>query len=165
MPTQRLIIRRWRSRARIAQAMALVTIASALQRWIAMPKWARVIGEMREVPPDWKGAQVVALRSSAATMTEHRVASAISRACEILPGEPRCLAQAVAGQIMLRRRKEPGVVVIGLRRAESATGWEGHAWLLGAHGALTGGPAANGFTPTTVFAPIGVEVPALPHRR
>jgi len=77
------------------------------------------------------------------------VAGAIRRASQLLPFEPTCLAQAGAGQMMLRRRHHPGVVVIGLRRGEAD--WDAHAWLLGHAGALTGGPAARGFTPTTVF--------------
>ena len=54
---------------------------------------------------------------------------------------------------MLRRRGEPGVVVIGLRpvQVDGVTDWQAHAWLLGRQGALTGGPAATGFTATTVF--------------
>jgi hypothetical protein len=82
----------------------------------------------------------------------------------MLPFEPSCLAQATAGQVMLRRRGQPGVVVIGLRPptaaspvAEFPTGedrdrWGAHAWLMGSAGALTGGPAAEGFTAINVFA-------------
>jgi hypothetical protein len=42
------------------------------------------------------------------------------------------------------------VVVIGLRRQDDGP-WDAHAWLLGRRGALTGGPAAQGFTATTVY--------------
>ncbi len=57
---------------------------------------------------------------------------------------------------MLRRRGKPGVVVVGLRSTDGA--WDAHAWLLGERGALTGGPAADGFTATTVFeVPGGVR--------
>ena len=58
-----------------------------------------------------------------------------------------------AGQVLLRRAGAAGVVVIGLRRTDTAASqqWDAHAWLLGARGALTGGPAASGFTATTVY--------------
>jgi hypothetical protein len=54
---------------------------------------------------------------------------------------------------MLRQLGSPGVVVIGLRPSDPtpAAPWDAHAWLLGRHGALTGGRAARGFTATTVF--------------
>jgi hypothetical protein len=61
------------------------------------------------------------------------------------------LAEAIAGQVLLRQFGEPGVVVIGLRPTDAGP-WDAHAWLLGRAGALTGGPAARGFTATTVFA-------------
>ena len=58
---------------------------------------------------------------------------------------------------MLRQFHRPGVVVIGLRVTEQPP-WDAHAWLLGSRGALTGGPAARGFTATTVFElPAGVR--------
>lgn len=50
--------------------------------------------------------------------------------------------------------------MIGLRPdATNHTGtWSAHAWLLGRRGALTGGPAAAGFTATTVFqCPDGLD--------
>jgi len=56
------------------------------------------------------------------------------------------------GVHQLRIRRRAGVVVIGLRPSETPGGeWDAHAWLLGACGALSGGPAARGFTATTMF--------------
>lgn len=75
---------------------------------------------------------------------------AVRAASRAVPWTPRCLAEATAGQILLRRAGHPGVVVIGLRPTETGS-WDAHAWLLGRHGALTGGRAAAGFTATTVF--------------
>jgi hypothetical protein len=108
------------------------------------------------VPTSWLGARITALPVRTATPTETRVANAIRRGSGRLPWEPTCLAEATAGQIMLRRRGETGVVVIGLRPSPTGTpdaepDWQAHAWLLGRRGALTGGPAAAGFTATTVF--------------
>lgn len=43
-------------------------------------------------------------------------------------------------------------------RSSNRDQWEAHAWLLGSVGALTGGPAAAGFTATTVFeVPTGLR--------
>jgi hypothetical protein len=148
-PTQSAASRRWRGRARVAQAMALMTVTGAAQKVVPMSRWSRVIGEHSQVPTKWEATpdQTVPVRS--ADLDEERVRRAIRRASERLPWTPSCLAQAAAGQIMLRRRGKPGVVVIGLRPADGE--WDAHAWLLGARGALTGGQAAEGFTPTTVF--------------
>lgn len=147
---------RTRSRARTVQAMGLLCVAAAAQRWIPMTRWSWVIGRHGRVPPAWDGQTIVELPNRAATPTERRVARSLRRASRLLPWEPTCLAQATAGQIMLRERGEPGTVVIGLRRPDDARDgqpWDAHAWLLGRDGALTGGPAARGFTATTVFAP------------
>jgi hypothetical protein len=89
------------------------------------------------------------------TPVEGSVVLAVAAAVRRLPWEPSCLSQAATVQFLLRRRGESGVVVIGLRRADPDGPWESHAWLLGRSGALTGGPAATGFTPVTVFGDPG----------
>jgi hypothetical protein len=66
---------------------------------------------------------------------------------------------------MMSVRGEPGVVVIGLRRDETASKkqWKAHAWLVGQGGVITGGPAAVGFTPTTVYErPSGLRAAEVP---
>ena len=115
-----------------------------------MTKWGRVLGQPTEVPAAWRGQVVTTLPVRAGTAHEASVARAIHRGCQRLPWEPTCLAQATAGQLMLRRRGDSGVVVIGLRRQEGSE-WSAHAWLLGRLGALTGGRAADGFTAATVY--------------
>lgn len=130
----------------------LLGVGAAAQRWVPMPRWSALLGAPGAVPGQWRGRQVRALGEAAADEVERRVAFAVDRAMAHLPMQPTCLAQAFAGQLMLRRRGRSGVVVIGLRPPPSAEGrWEAHAWLLGEAGALTGGPAAHGFTATTVF--------------
>lgn len=115
-----------------------------------MTRWGRLLGTPAEVPDTWRGQVVGVLPTQAASPEEARVASAVRRACRRLSWEPTCLAQAAAGQLMLRRRGGAGVVVIGLR-AQRGAPWEAHAWLLGKCGALTGGRAADGFTAATVY--------------
>ena len=142
----------WSGRARVAEAAFLLTAASAAQKWVPMPRWSRVLGVAAAVPGDWQGQRVEGLSTSAASVLEYRVASAVRRGARLLPWTPTCLAEAAAAQVMLARRGAPGVVVVGLRPGPSATGtWDAHAWLLGRQGALTGGPAAEGFSATTVF--------------
>lgn len=137
----------------MVEAASLLALAGAAQRWVPMVRWSALLGQHQRVPDSWLDGRIVALPVRAATPVESRVAGAIRRGSRRLPWEPTCLAQATTGQIMLRRRGEPGVVVIGLRpvHVDGVTDWQAHAWLLGRRGALTGGPAATGFTATTVF--------------
>lgn len=148
------MLRTTRGRARVAEAAVLLCAATMAQRWVPMPRWSALLGRPGAVPETMRGAADRGIPVRAATPTEARVGSALARAQRRLPFEASCLAQATAGQVMLRRRGEPGTVVIGLRApGDGAEGgdWDAHAWLLGRGGALTGGPAAAGFTATTVF--------------
>ena len=144
--------------------MVLLTATGAAQRWLPMPRWSRVLGQPGPVPAAWQGREVTALPVAFGSHLELRVASAIHRGSQILPWTPSCLAEAATGQIMLGRRGEPGVVVVGLRRPDAAhsEGWDAHAWLIGMRGAITGGAAAAGFTATTVFErPGGLQAASL----
>ena len=171
-----------------------MVVGAVAQKWVPMRRWSGVLGEAGEVPGSWRGRTVRGIPERAGDDAERDVAVAVDRAMAHLPGTPSCLAQAFAGQVMLRRRGRGGVVVIGLRRGRDdrdvaqadgadpgidvAPGsadrgtpparsdlmpagqgqWDAHAWLLGSVGALTGGPAASGFTATTVFeAPGGLR--------
>lgn len=150
---------RMRGRARTLEAIVLVATAAAAQKWVPMTRWSRLLGRPAPVPDSWRGEAVTQLPSRAATATERQVAASVRRASQLLPWQPSCLAQAAAGQMMLRQRREPGVVVIGLQRPQSQADWKAHAWLIGREGALTGGAAASGFTATTVFAVRGSSPP------
>lgn len=143
--------RRWRGRGRVAQAVSLLIVAGAAQRFVPMPRWTRFIGDPGDVPEQWTPGHEAALPVRSGDIIEERVRRAIRRAGARLPWTPSCLAEATAGQIMLRRRGRCGVIVVGLRATTGGEPWESHAWLLGAAGALTGGPAAYGFTAVTVF--------------
>ena len=139
--------------------MGLLLLGAAAQKWVPMPRWSRVLGHHAAVPDAWLGQEVVRLPAIAASPVERQVAVAVKSGVQRLPFEPTCLAQATAGQIMLRVRHSAGVVVIGLRpNPDGQDGrWDAHAWLLGRAGALTGGAAARGFTAATVF-----QVPQAP---
>lgn len=141
---------RWRHRALVVEGMGLLALGTALQKWVPMTKWSRLLGEAGPVPDQWSGAVIRALPARAADVWERRVVVALRSADAHVPWHNTCLAEAVAAQVLLRQLGRPGVVVIGLRVSEVGP-WDAHAWLLGPRGALTGGPAARGFTATTVF--------------
>jgi hypothetical protein len=118
-----------------------------------MTRWSWVLGRAGAVPDSWRGQRIDVLPLRWASGAERKVVQAITTASRIAPWNPSCLAEATAGQVLLRQFGSPGVVVIGIRPNEAAPErpWLAHAWLLGRHGALTGGRAARGFTATTVF--------------
>ena len=118
--------------------MPLLVAAAAAQKWLPMTRWSRILGTPGEVPSQWMGQRIEILPSRAGSTREQQVADAIRSGVHWLPFEPTCLAQATAGQILLKQFGQPGVVVIGLRpNPDSATGrWDAHAWLLGRSGAL-----------------------------
>ena len=80
------------------------------------------------------------------------MANAVGAAAVRLPVHTTCLDRATAAQMMLRLRRSPGVVVIGLAPSE---GWGAHAWLVGQGGCVVGGSEASRFTSATIFAPRG----------
>lgn len=144
----------------------LLTLGSALQRWVPMRRWSRALGRPGAVPERWRNRAVAALPARWASPEERAVTVAVRRARRLVPWNTSCLAEAFAAQVLLRQAAAPGVVVVGLRAPDGGVpadrptegGWPAHAWLLGRHGAITGGPAAAGFTPISVFeVPGGLE--------
>ncbi len=122
-----------------------------------MPRWSRLLGGIGPAPDNWRGERIEELPLRWATVEERKVVKAVQSASRMVPWTPKCLAEATAGQLMLRQLGSSGVVVVGLRPSDPAplSEWDAHAWLLGRHGALTGGRAARGFTATTVFQVTG----------
>ena len=145
--------RNWRDYMNAAEALVLLVVFGIAQRWIPIKRWSRVLGRNARVPSHWQGETAVTPIPRVRVTEERVVAIAIERACRRLPFIPTCLAQASAGQVMLRHRGRSGVVVIGLRLNPLSAGksWEAHAWLIGKCGAITGGKNAPGFTPTNIF--------------
>ena len=136
--------------------MVLLAVFGLAQRGVPMRWWSPVLGRMAAPPASWGASRVEHLPARVGSRLEWSVARAVRRAGRALPWSPTCLAEAAAGQVMLRQYRAPGVVVIGLRpTAVPGARWDAHAWLLGRRGALTGGPAAAGFTATTVYAVAG----------
>jgi hypothetical protein len=142
--------RRWKHRARVSEALVLLVLAGAAQRWLPMRRWSWVLGRAGSVPPTWRGVTVDALAIHTATLVEQRTLRAVHRAAQLAWWTPQCLHEATAAQVLLRQQGEPGVVVIGLRPSHGDT-WETHAWVMGRKGSIAGGAAAEGFTATAVF--------------
>lgn len=116
----------------------MLILAKVLFRTIALPRWSTLLGQ----PTNTDGLDVNGLPAQG---SEGVVALGIARAAHRLPGNYTCLEQASAGQFMLKLRGMPGAVVIGLKSngimpdgiIPDGNG-EGHAWLVGKSGVLTG---------------------------
>ena len=68
-----------------------------------------------------------------------------------LPWECKCLAQAMAGKVMLARRGLPSTVYFGVRNDDEGE-FGAHAWLRSGAVYVTGGPGHRHFTVLTIFA-------------
>jgi Transglutaminase-like superfamily len=85
------------------------------------------------------------------------VAQAIARVKRHTPWHSNCLAQAVAGLVMLRRRGISGTLYFGMAR-NSQGALEAHAWLRSGGAILTGGRGLNRFAVVAAFAAPRVEL-------
>jgi hypothetical protein len=126
-----------------AEAAFMLVVARVLLRTIALPRWSALLGQ----PTNTNGLDV---NGSPAQGNEGVVALGIARAAHRFPGTYTCLERASAGQFMLRLRGIPGAVVIGLKPDGNG---DGHAWLVGKTGVLTGRADQDEsvFTPVSAF--------------
>lgn len=132
---------RWRSRGRTFEAMVLLLVSTAVRRWVPMRRWARVLGRVRE-------PQVSSVTASGLIGVERRVAIALRSGDRRLPVSTTCLDRAIAGHLMLRRRRTLPRLVVGLNRADPAEG--AHAWLVGPSGSVVvGAEVMDDFVPVT----------------
>lgn len=135
-----------RYRVRVVEAMAAMVLMAAIVRVVPFSWVARFTGAARTcdsgpLPPPTP----TTLPRAAA------VGRAVNRGAARLPRSPACLAQALAGWLMLKRRGVPSILVLGVAR--HAGELTAHAWLLAGDGAVCGGRKASTFTPIAAFRP------------
>jgi len=85
----------------------------------------------------------------------HRISWAISAASRRVPWRSMCLEQALAGLVMLGRRRIPGTLYIGVRHEGHGTvrSVQAHAWLRSGSTYVTGDRDGDSFA---VLSRIGV---------
>ena len=116
--------RRWQGRKATLEAMAWLILARLLIARVAFGRWRR-----------WLGSPVAPLADFPrlhldANLAPRRLARAVERAAGRLPGDTRCLAQAMALHWMLRLRAMGGVLHIGvLPGSERGSLDDLHAWV------------------------------------
>jgi hypothetical protein len=107
-------------------------------RWIKLG-W----GEHNALPTDESGLTLPKLLE--------RVSWAVATASRNLPWDCLCLAQAMAGKAMLKRRGIPSTLYLGLAK-DGAAQSQGHAWLKCGEKILTGQQGVEVFTVIATFA-------------
>jgi hypothetical protein len=125
--------RRWRSRGATVEAMALLAAARFLISRVPFGSWRQWLGT--PVPPEGSDPQ----RHLDSNLGRRRLARAVIRGAGRMPGESRCLAQAMALQWMLRRRGLGGVIHLGVRPAGKRGNLDDlHAWVTASGEVLIG---------------------------
>ncbi|WP_460787544.1 lasso peptide biosynthesis B2 protein [Nocardioides maradonensis] len=129
----------WAHRARVVEALLLLGFAHVVRLRVPMRRWARLLGP--------NGSTTVAIQTGPLAGREAEVAGAIGAA--VRRTGANCLEQAVAASLMLRRRRLPGLVVIGLDVADPSQ--VPHAWFVGASGLVVVGGEQGGHRPVNQF--------------
>lgn len=132
---------RFRHRARVLEALVLVLVARLLRRGVPMRWWAPLLGA--------NGPATVSVEPGPLSGVERDVAGAVWRA-SVRTGA-NCLEQAIAASLMLRVRRTPGAVVIGLDVADPSA--VPHAWLVGGSGHVVCGGDLGRHRPVNQFTP------------
>jgi hypothetical protein len=79
-----------------------------------------------------------------------RVSWAVTTVGRHTPWRSTCLVQAIAAMAMLRRRRLPSVLYLGVGKQDEKN-MRAHAWLTSAGITLTGAPVDSGLTVVSVF--------------
>lgn len=115
----------WWQRALTLRAMAYLALARAMVRFLPLRFYRQSLGFLSE----GRQASAVSTRDPMPTEKQKRLARRVARAAMRLPGESRCLAQAIALHWMLRRIGEEGELVVAIHRTERLAKHSYHAWL------------------------------------
>ena len=137
--------RTWAERATALEAWWLLGAARVAVLVVPFRVIAARMGRSRSVA----ATDLTATERTAATRVEWAVAAAAART----PWTSNCLARAVAATIMLRRRRVPSTLYLGVAKAaDPGERLEAHAWVRCGAGIVTGASEAGRFSTLTSFA-------------
>ena len=129
--------------ALFAEACLFLFLAAFLKKFVPFRCYAGLLGK--------HGASMDADRGAADPERVTPLVRAIDRAARHLPIENRCLDQALCGFFMLRRRRLPSDLYLGVDRNESRE-IVAHAWLKSGDCFVTGRIGHRNYTIISVFA-------------
>jgi hypothetical protein len=138
-----------RRRRLLFEAIACLGLARLALIVVPFPRLARRLGTF--VPPtDPRAAQARAAADPDAAEFAKAVGWAVTRAARYLPFKAVCLPQAMAAQVMLKRRGIGSVMHFGAGKGEDKP-IDAHAWLDAAGVEVTGYPVAANFSEIACF--------------
>ncbi len=129
------IVRIWRHRGRVAEAMVLLLAARMLVARVPLRYWRSTLGKPG------------AAREHVDTWPYVLIARAVNRGAARLPGQYVCLPRAMAVQWMLRRRGRPSALVFGVERSAQRVGAAPslHAWVEAGQRTIIGADSERSF--------------------
>ena len=114
----------------LLESLALLLWCRLLARWFPLRLYGRWLGELHaETPRHPAPPRAEAIR---------QIGWSVATASAILPWRDKCLIEAMAAKLMLRRRGAPTTLYIGAHRAP-ARGVIAHSWLRCGDQTVTGG--------------------------
>ncbi|MFY8106631.1 MAG: lasso peptide biosynthesis B2 protein [Elstera sp.] len=135
---------RWQHRARVLEALALLSLAWLAVRLLPFRVIAPWLGQLH--PPH---AVLPESIGTGETQQAMAVKAALRAAMRRLPWTSTCLMQSLAGRLMLGRRGVPSLVRLGVARGNAPE--RAHAWLIASGIDVSGGESAADFTPISDF--------------
>jgi hypothetical protein len=130
-----------RRRALLVEAAAWLVLARLALIVVPFPRLARGLGTFVR-PADDRVLHARSLVSQGHSRLAKQIGWAVTRAARALPFCARCLPQAMAARIMLRRRGVTSVMHFGAMATELDS-FDAHAWLEAAGVGVTGYPVAE----------------------
>jgi hypothetical protein len=141
----------------LRQARTVLRLAPS-DRWLLLAATALLVafrlglmlvplGALRRLSRIMARAAVPAPARAAAS--PERIGWAVAAAARLVPGAA-CLAQALAGRVLLQRRGFAPVLRIGVRR-DGRAGFQGHAWIECQGKIVVGAQDAARYTPLPVL--------------
>jgi hypothetical protein len=140
---QKLAAINWRDRILLVEAWLCLSAARACLLMVPFRKIAAHLG--RQFPPDHTTGPATPVPPDA-----RRISWAVDVMSRRTPWESACLAQAIAGKFMLRRRRIVSWLFLGTRK-DAAGNLAAHAWLQIGPEILLGGAGRESFTALSSF--------------
>lgn len=138
-------LRKWRALSRPERRLRLeallwLGLVGVLIVLFPLKKIANLLG----LNPASSLSQADTELADAQTEMTAQISRAIQSAAAKTPWQSACLAQALTGAAMLRRRRLQGVLYLGVAREETLPeGMAAHAWLRSGSAVVTGGTYAR----------------------
>lgn len=129
----------------VVEAVVCLAVARLLLMLLPFRHVAPLLGRLR--PAERPSSAVLKAGDSAAAVAVRR---ALARAAHRVPWEASCLVRAIAGRLMLQRRRVPSVLHLGARTGHQAD-LAAHAWLSCGDFHVTGAEIADQYTPIATF--------------